>query len=35
MAARARAFVTPRYGLPTMLDRMEDVFRRALADSRR
>jgi hypothetical protein len=25
----------PRYGLPTMLDRMEDVFRRALADSRR
>jgi glycosyltransferase involved in cell wall biosynthesis len=32
VAERARAFVVPRYGLATMLDRMEDVFRRALAD---
>ena len=31
MAARARAFVVPRYGLETMLDRMEAVFRSALA----
>jgi glycosyltransferase involved in cell wall biosynthesis len=29
MAQRARAFVVPRYGLDTMLDRMEQVFRRA------
>jgi len=35
LAERARAFVAPRYGLATMLDRMEDVFRRALADSAR
>lgn len=34
MAERARAFVTPRYGLATMLDRMEDVFRDALAERR-
>jgi glycosyltransferase involved in cell wall biosynthesis len=32
LAARAQAFVVPRYGLETMLDRMESVFRRALAD---
>jgi len=32
MAARARAYVLPRFGLETMLDRMEDVFRRALAE---
>ncbi|HET6803517.1 MAG TPA: glycosyltransferase [Casimicrobiaceae bacterium] len=31
MAERARAYVVPRFGLPAMLDRMEDVFRRALA----
>jgi glycosyltransferase involved in cell wall biosynthesis len=33
MAERARAFVVPRFGLDTMLDRMEQVFRRALADA--
>jgi hypothetical protein len=32
LAANARAFVVPRYGLPMMLDRMEAAFRRALAD---
>ena len=32
MAERARAYVVPRFGLPVMLDRMEDVFRRALAE---
>jgi glycosyltransferase involved in cell wall biosynthesis len=32
MAQRARAFVVPRFGLETMLDRMEDVFRRAMAE---
>jgi glycosyltransferase involved in cell wall biosynthesis len=31
IAERARAFVLPRFGIDTMLDRMEDVFRRALA----
>jgi glycosyltransferase involved in cell wall biosynthesis len=35
MARRARAFVVPRFGLDTMLDRMEDVFRRAIAEHRR
>jgi glycosyltransferase involved in cell wall biosynthesis len=30
MAKRARAFVVPRYGLATMLDRMEGVFREAV-----
>lgn len=35
MAARARAFVMPRYGLQTMLDRMEDVFRRAVMENGR
>lgn len=35
IANRARAFVMPRYRLETMLDRMEDVFRRALADAGR
>jgi glycosyltransferase involved in cell wall biosynthesis len=30
MAQRARAFVVPRYGLATMLDRMEGVFREAM-----
>jgi glycosyltransferase involved in cell wall biosynthesis len=33
LAANARAFVVPRYGLPDMLDRMETAFRRALADT--
>ena len=33
LAANARAFVVPRYGLPAMLDRMEAAFRRALADA--
>jgi glycosyltransferase involved in cell wall biosynthesis len=32
VAANAHAFVVPRYGLATMLDRMEVVFRRALAE---
>ena len=32
MAERARAYVVPRFGLPLMLDRMEDVFRRALSE---
>jgi glycosyltransferase involved in cell wall biosynthesis len=32
LAANAYAFVAPRYGLDAMLDRMESVFRRALAD---
>jgi glycosyltransferase involved in cell wall biosynthesis len=35
LAASARAYVAPRYGLATMLDRMEAVFRRALADANR
>ena len=35
LAERARAFVLPRFGLDTMLDRMEAVFTRALADSGR
>jgi len=34
-AARARAFVLPRFGLDAMLDRMETVFRRALAEHAR
>ena len=34
LAAAARAFVLPRYGVETMLDRMETVFRRALFDQR-
>ena len=33
LAANAYAFVAPRYGLETMLDRMDGVFRRALAES--
>jgi glycosyltransferase involved in cell wall biosynthesis len=32
LADAARAFVAPRYGLDAMLDRMETVFRDALAD---
>ncbi|HEX6137860.1 MAG TPA: glycosyltransferase [Casimicrobiaceae bacterium] len=32
LAQRARAYVVPRYGLETMLDRMEEAFRRALAE---
>ena len=32
LAANAHAFVVPRYGIDTMLDRMESVFRRALAE---
>jgi glycosyltransferase involved in cell wall biosynthesis len=35
LAERARAFVVPRYGLDTMLDRMEASFRRALAERSR
>ena len=35
LASAARAFVTLRFGLDTMLDRMEAAFRRALADARR
>jgi glycosyltransferase involved in cell wall biosynthesis len=35
MAGRARAFVAPRFGLGAMLDRMEAVFRRALAERAR
>jgi glycosyltransferase involved in cell wall biosynthesis len=31
LAERARAFVLPRFGIDTMLDRMEAVFRSALA----
>jgi len=31
-ASRARAFVLPRFGLDTMLDRMEVVFRRAIVE---
>ena len=30
LASRAREFVVPRYGLETMLDRMDQVFRRAI-----
>ena len=33
LAADARAFVAPRYGLPAMLDRIEAAFRRALVDA--
>ena len=33
LAAAARAYVGPRFGLPAMLDRMEAAFRRALADA--
>jgi glycosyltransferase involved in cell wall biosynthesis len=33
LAATARAYVVPRFGLPAMLDRMEAAFRRALADA--
>jgi glycosyltransferase involved in cell wall biosynthesis len=32
LAENAHAFVVPRYGLATMLDRMEVVFRRALTE---
>jgi 2-deoxystreptamine N-acetyl-D-glucosaminyltransferase/2-deoxystreptamine glucosyltransferase len=35
LAAAARAFVAPRFGLDTMLDRMEAVFRRTLEDASR
>jgi glycosyltransferase involved in cell wall biosynthesis len=35
LAERARAFVLPRFGLESMLDRMESVFQRALHDSGR
>jgi glycosyltransferase involved in cell wall biosynthesis len=34
LTERARAFVLPRFGLATMLDRMEGVFRQALAEQR-
>ena len=33
LAANAAAYVTPRYGYATMLDRMEAAFRRALAEA--
>ena len=33
MAQRARDYVVPRFGLDLMLDRMEQVFRAALADA--
>jgi glycosyltransferase involved in cell wall biosynthesis len=33
MAHRARDYVVPRFGLDLMLDRMEQVFRTALADA--
>ena len=33
IVANAYAFVAPRYGLETMLDRMDGVFRRALAEA--
>ena len=32
LAASAYAFVAPRYGLEAMFDRMDGVFRRALAE---
>jgi len=35
LADNAYAFIAPRYGLETMLERMEKVFRRALADGAR
>ena len=35
LAERAREYVVPRFALPTMLDRMENVFQRALIESRR
>ncbi|HKP66580.1 MAG TPA: glycosyltransferase, partial [Casimicrobiaceae bacterium] len=35
MAQRAREHVVPRFGLELMLDRMEHVFRTALAESSR
>jgi len=35
LADRARAEVAPRYGLSTMLDRMEAAFRHAIEDARR
>lgn len=35
LAAAARAYVAPRYGLATMLDRMEEAFRRAIGERRR
>jgi len=33
-AERAHAFVAPRYGIDRMLDRMENAFRRAMADAK-
>jgi glycosyltransferase involved in cell wall biosynthesis len=35
LASAARAFVTPRFGLATMLDRMDAAFRRAIEDAKR
>lgn len=35
LASAARAFVTTRFGLESMLDRMEAAFRRAIGDARR
>jgi glycosyltransferase involved in cell wall biosynthesis len=35
LAEAARAHVAPRYGLSTMLDRMDAAFRRAIEDARR
>jgi len=34
MAQRARGYVVPRFGIDLMLDRMERVFRAALAQAR-
>jgi len=34
LASAARAYVTPRFGLATMLDRMEQAFRRAIEDAK-
>jgi len=35
LASAARAYVTPRFGLATMLDRMDKAFRRAIEDAKR
>ena len=35
LGENARRFVVPRYGLDTMLTRMEGIFRQALADAGR
>ena len=35
LASAARAYVTPRFGIATMLDRMDKAFRRAIEDAKR